>query len=220
MTDSIRVVLVDDHELMRRGTRTLLDASDAIEVVGEAADGAAGLALIESEMPDVALVDIAMPGINGIEVTRQAKRIAPGVPILILTVHDEEVYVRALLEAGAAGYLLKDVHGSDLVDAVRAVARGDAVVDPSITAALFRSVIAKQATTHQGAALLSDRELDVLRRAAMGDANKQIASTLGVSPRTVQSHMRNIFDKLQVGSRTEAVIYGLRHGLLTMEDLQ
>jgi DNA-binding NarL/FixJ family response regulator len=215
----IRVVLVDDHELMRRGTRSLLEGSDDITVIGEASDGATGVDVLVSMQPDVALVDIAMPGLNGIEVTRQVKAQAPEVAVLVLTVHDEEVYVRAILEAGAAGYLLKDVSGSVLIDSIRAVASGDAVMDPAITSALFRSMVAGEGAVDGSEHVLTPRELDVLRVASTGISNRQIADALEMSPRTVQSHLRHIFEKFDVASRTEAVIKGLRLGLVSLEDL-
>ncbi len=212
-------MLVDDHELMRAGTKALLEGERDLTVVGEAADGLSGLGLITTTVPDVALVDISMPGLNGIEVTRDVKSRTPEVAVLVLTVHDEDVYVRAILEAGAAGYLLKDVSGPDLVAAIRAVATGEAVMAPGATDALFRALVTAHEREPDREHDLTDRELDVLRLASTGMSNNQIADRLEMSPRTVQSHLRNIFEKLEVASRTEAVIRGLRLGLVSLEDL-
>jgi DNA-binding NarL/FixJ family response regulator len=204
---------------MRRGTRSLLEGSDDISIVGEASDGATGVDVVLALQPDVALVDIAMPGLNGIEVTRQVKAQAPEVAVLVLTVHDEQVYVRAILEAGAAGYLLKDVSGPVLIDSIRAVASGDAVMDPALTSALFHSIVSTEGTSAETDHSLTPREIDVLRLASTGISNKQIAEELDMSPRTVQSHLRHIFEKFDVASRTEAVIQGLRLGLVSLDDL-
>ena len=204
---------------MRRGTRSLLEGSDDISIVGEASDGVTGVEVVLATQPDVALVDIAMPGLNGIEVTQRVKAQAPEVAVLVLTVHDEEVYVKAILEAGAAGYLLKDVSGSLLIDAIHAVASGDAVMDPALTSALFRTLVGQGGTASESDPPLTPRELDVLRLASTGISNKQIAEQLQMSPRTVQTHLRHIFEKFDVASRTEAVIQGLRVGLVSLEDL-
>ena len=204
---------------MRAGTKALLEGEPDLTVVGEAADGVSGLDLIVTVVPDVALVDISMPGLNGIEVTRAVKSRTPEVAVLVLTVHDEDVYVRAILEAGAAGYLLKDVSGPDLLSAIRAVATGDAVMDPGITEVLFRALVTPREREQGRERDLTDRELDVLRLASTGMSNNQMAEGLGMSPRTVQSHLRHIFTKLEVASRTEAVIRGLRLGLVDLEEL-
>ncbi len=222
MSDPIRVVIADDHALVREGTSQLLAKHEDIEIVGTAPDGVQALELISGLRPDVALLDIAMPGLTGIEVTRQASQTAPSVGILILTVHDEPGYVRALLEAGAAGYLLKDVGESELVGAIRAVSEGESVLHPDVTKTLFESLMDGEPSAPPSGAepAVTEREIEVLKLAARGDSNKEIAAKLAVSPRTVQSHLRNIFDKLEVASRTQAVITGLRHGWLTLEELE
>lgn len=218
MPDQIRVVIADDHALVREGTKELLSKHEDIEVVATADDGISALEQIAHFEPDVALVDIAMPGLTGIEVTSKATAAYPSVAILILTVHDEEGYVRALLEAGAAGYLLKDIGETELVRSIRAVHAGESVLHPAVTKTLFESLAAGSAGLDPGSPL-TDREMDVLKLAARGESNREIANDLGLSPRTVQTHLGHTFEKLGVASRTQAVILGLRHGWLTLDEL-
>lgn len=220
MADPIRIVIADDHALVREGTAQLLTKHADIEVVAAVADGEAAVDQIARHRPDVALVDISMPGLNGIEVTRTVKAELPGVAILILTVHDEPGYIRALIEAGAAGYLLKNVGESELVEAIRAVHAGESVLDPMATHNIFQMLASGADVGKDPVELpLTDRELEVLRLAGQGRSNREIANDVGLSPRTVQTHLRNIFDKLDVASRTEAVIHALRSGWLNLEEL-
>ena len=214
----IRVVIADDHALVREGTRQLLERADDVTVVGEAGDGAAAVDLVEQTRPDVAILDIGMPELNGVEATRRIKDCCPEVGVLILTVHDEDAYVFAILEAGAAGYLLKDVHGDEVVDAVRAVTSGESVLHPAITQKVLRHFRTDQAD-HGAEPDLTERELEVLRLAATGRSNKDIAAELDLSPRTVQVHLSNAFSKLDVASRTEAVIRALKQGWIRLEEL-
>lgn len=215
--DRVRVLIADDHALVREGTREILERHDDLEVVGEAADGEEAVALAGSLRPDVAIVDIAMPRVNGIEATRRIKADHPEIGVLVLTVHDDDQYVYAILEAGAAGYLLKDVHGSELVHAVRSVCAGESVLHPAIA----RKVLSRfrGSGTHADGSSLTEREVEVLRLAARGLSNKEIAAALDLSARTVQVHLGRIFRKLRVASRTEAVIHGLRNGWFRLEDL-
>ena len=220
--DTIRVIIAEDHAVVREGTRELLDREKDIEVVGEAADGAEAVALVDNLHPDVAIVDISMPGMGGIEATQKLKALRPSTAVLILTAYDDDQYVFALLGAGAAGYLLKDVPSAEVVRAVRAVHAGEPVLHPAIAKKIIAR-IASDATIdpppQDSRALLTDRERDVLRLAACGMSNATIASRLSISLRTVQSHLTHTFDKLGVGSRTEAVIAGLRRGFLELGDL-
>ena len=214
----IRVLLADDHVMVREGTRQILERQPDLSVVGEAGDGLETIALVESEHPDVVVVDISMPVMNGIEATKEIKRIAPQTAILVLTAYDDDEYVFAILEAGAAGYLLKNARGSELIEAVRQVAAGESALHPTIARKLLKYVAQSKATTPEED-MLTDREQEVLTLAAQGLSNRQIGEELFVSPRTVQSHMANIFGKLEVGSRTEAVMYALRRGWLSLQDI-
>jgi len=218
--EKIRIIIADDHVVVREGTRELLQKEADLEVVGEAGDGEEAVRLVKELIPDVAILDIAMPGLNGIEATKQIKAILPSTAVLILTAYDYDQYVFALLEAGAAGYLLKDIPSQKLVDAVRAVHAGESALHPVIARkALDHFVRNSSKTSELQAQPLTDREAEVLRLAAKGQSNRQIANKLGLSVRTVQAHLSNVFNKLKVGSRTEAVISALKNGLLTLQDI-
>jgi NarL family two-component system response regulator LiaR len=216
----IRILLADDHVLVRQGTRELLEREEDLEVVAEAGDGEEAVRLACAHLPDVALMDIAMPVLNGIDATRRIKAAVPRVSVLVLSAYDDDQYVFALLEAGAAGYLLKNVGADALVKAIRAVAAGEAVLDPSIA----RRVVGRYARPEYARAAespletLTERELEVLRLAARGLKNQEIAHALSLSVRTVQTHLSNIFGKMGVGSRTEAVLEALKRGWLTLQD--
>jgi NarL family two-component system response regulator LiaR len=219
--DKIRIVIADDHAVVREGTRTLLERETDMQVVGEASDGEEAVRLIEKLEPDVAILDISMPGLSGIEVTRRIKPHLPSTAVLILTAYDNDEYVFALLEAGAAGYLLKDVHSREIVGAVRSVHSGESVLHPSIARKVIQRAIASPAQSAERSPEmeLSDRELEVLRLAAKGLNNQDIADRLCISIRTVQGHINSMFRKLNVGSRTEAVFNGVKRGLLSFDDL-
>jgi DNA-binding NarL/FixJ family response regulator len=216
----IRVLLADDHVLVREGTRRVLEAEGDIEVVAEAGDGMTAVEQAALSHPDVAIMDVAMPGMTGIEATRQIKTLMPNVAVLALTAYDDDQYVLALLDAGAAGFLLKDVSGQELVDAVRAVHRGEAVLRPGVAARALRRAVLRSGMVVATTPPLSDREMDVLREAARGLANKDIARRLNLSVRTVHTHLGNIFTKLGVGSRTEAVLLALRRRWIALEDTE
>jgi two-component system, NarL family, response regulator LiaR len=220
-TEKIRVIIADDHEVVREGTRALLEREPDIEVVGEASDGEETVRLIESQKPDVAVLDISMPKLNGIEVTRLIKPVNPSVAVLILTVYDNDEYVFAMLEAGAAGYLLKSVHGREIVDAIRAVYAGESVLHPSIARKVIqRAILSSVSPTNAGSNLeLTNREREVIKMAARGMTNKQIADSLCLSIRTVQGHINGIFHKLGVGSRTEAIFQSVKRGWLSFDDI-
>jgi DNA-binding NarL/FixJ family response regulator len=210
----IRVVVVDDHALHRDGTRQILEAHPDIQVVGEAISGEIALALVNQLRPDVVLLDVRLPGMNGIEVAAQLTRDHPDVRVLMVSAYDEDEYVRGALEAGAAGYLSKTAPGKELVQAVRAVAGGASVLQSGLAARLLIST----RQSEQGAAELSERELSVLRGLAAGLHNRELAAQLGISTRTVDRHCDNIYAKLDVGSRTEAVVRAFSTKLLTVDD--
>jgi DNA-binding NarL/FixJ family response regulator len=223
----IRVIIAEDHAVVREGTRELIEHEPDIEVVGEAANGAEAVALVEKLAPDVAIVDISMPVMTGIEATERIKAVRPSTAVLILTAYDDDAYVFALLRAGAAGYLLKDVPSAEVVRAIRSVYAGEPVLHPAIARKVLARFAAEEmaparapeTASSEARTLLTERELEVLRLAASGMTNSQIADNLYFSTRTVQVHLTHIFAKLGVGSRTEAVISGLRRRLISLENL-
>lgn len=217
-----RVLIADDHPLFRAGVRQRLAAfADAIDVVGEASNGREAVDLACELQPDVVLMDIAMPNVNGIEATKRIKERQPHIGVLILTVYDDSQYVTALVEAGAAGYLLKTVEADELSRAILSVSAGESVLSPAVARHVLSRFVLQN--DHASAAKvpqpLSAREKEVLRLAARGISNKQIARQLDLSIRTVHAHMSHIFAKLGVASRTEAVIRGLQNGWLDLDDL-
>jgi DNA-binding NarL/FixJ family response regulator len=218
--EKIRVLLAEDHIVVREGTRELLRREQDMEVVGEAGDGEEAIDLATKLQPDVVVMDIAMPKVNGIEATKRIKELYPSTAVLILTAYDNEQYIFALLEAGAAGYLLKNVRRSELIDAVRAVYAGESVLHPVVAHKVLQRFRGGGGGggDQGGRDILSEREMEVLRLASKGISNKDIAKELVLSVRTVQAHLSNIFNKLGVGSRTEAVLYALRRGWLSLEE--
>ncbi len=218
--DKITILMADDHDLVREGTRDLLEREDDLLVVGEAGDGREAVRLAAKHHPDVALMDIDMPRLNGIEATKEIKAISPSTAVLILTAYDDDQYVFALIEAGAAGYLLKNVRGRELVAAIRSVHAGESALHPVIARKVLNHFTGRVA--HPGeesrTEQLSDRELEVLRLAAKGMTNRDIARDLHLSERTIQAHLSTIFTKMQVGSRTEAVVQALREGWITLDE--
>jgi DNA-binding NarL/FixJ family response regulator len=205
---TIRVVLADDHALVREGTAELLERAGGIDVVGQAADGVQALELVAAMRPDVLLLDLAMPGLDGLEVTRRALSISPATRVVALTAHEEQPYVLAMLQAGATGYLSKSSRGREVVQAVRAAATGETVFSAGIARGVTRSALGENGPEVP----LTPRERDVLFAAARGLGNKQIAAELGMSARTVQTHLTSIFAKLGVSSRTEAVLLAVKRG--------
>jgi NarL family two-component system response regulator LiaR len=218
--DKIRILLADDHAVVREGTKALLEQEDDLEVVAEAGDGKQAVQLAIKQRPDVVVMDFAMPKLNGIEATRQIKAIDPAITVLVLTAYDSEQYVFAFLESGAAGYLLKDVQIEELVKAIRAVHAGESILHPAITRKVVNHFAKPTGKPGEENALaqLTERELEVLKLAAKGMSNCEIALELGISVRTVQTHLGHIFNKIGVGSRTEAVVYGLKKGWLSLVD--
>lgn len=218
MPAAIRVLLADDHAVVRKGIRDFLQEDPDILVVAEASNGEDAVRLAGEHLPDVAVLDIQMPKMNGIDATTAIKAQFPRVRVLILTAYEEDPYIFALLRAGADGYVLKNADADDIIRAVKSVAGGGKVLDPAVAG----KVMAQMATGKPAAASeqvepLSDRELDVLRLAAQGLTNKAIGQTLQISDRTVQGHLANIYGKLGVQSRTEAVTSALRLGWIALE---
>ncbi len=213
----IRVVIADDHRLMRTGLRRLLEMEPDMEVVGEAADGREAIEVSLREHPDVVLMDISMPGLGGIEAARTITGQLEGTRILFLTIHGEEQYVLEAIQAGAAGYVLKDISSATLVEAVRRVARGGAYVDPEVVPSLLRSLRRQAVPGWEGDSrvldLLSAREREVLSLVVAGYSNREIARRLYISEKTVKNHLSSIFAKMGVRDRTQAAVRALRAGL-------
>ena len=216
----IKILIADDHAVVREGTRRILEQEQDLEVVAEASDGEDAVRQATSFKPDVAIIDIAMPKLDGIEATKQIKVLCPAITVLILSAYDDDQFIFSLLEAGAAGYLLKSVHGRELVDAVRAVYAGESVLHPSVARKVLNRFarIPDKPREKEPLEVLSEREMEVLRLVTKGLSNKDIAKELYLSIRTVQGHLGNIFNKLQVGSRTEAVVRALKEGWVTLDD--
>jgi len=218
---TIKILMAEDHVITRQGICRLLEDEKDLKVIGEASDGEEAVQMVTEMQPDVVIMDIAMPKLNGIEATRQIKLIRPATAVLILSAYDDDEYVFGLVEAGAAGYLLKTASGEELTRAIRAVHKGEPVLDTTITRKVlnhlrFSGKIPRAARPSEH---LSDREIDVIKLAAKGMGNKGIADELHLSRRTVEGNMRTIFNKLGVGSRTEAVIQAMGRGWLTLEEL-
>ena len=217
----IKILIADDHAVVREGTRQILEQESDLEVVAEAGDGEEAVRLAGNSRPDVAIIDIAMPKVDGVEATKQIKAIYPAIAVLILTAYDDDQFVFNLLEAGAAGYLLKSVRGRDLVDAVRAVHAGESVLHPTIARKVLNrfAPISGKPKELKTVEILSEREMEVLRLASQGLSNQDIANDLCLSLRTVQAHLCHIFNKLEVSSRTEAVVHALKEGWVTLNDI-
>lgn len=217
----IRILIADDHTVVREGTRQILEQEPDLKVVAEAADGDETVKLTGSSKPDVAIIDISMPRVDGIEATKQIKALYPQVAILILTAYDDDQFVFSLIEAGAAGYLLKSMRGSELVDAVRAVYSGESVLHPSIARKVLNRFVPSlgKGRRQEPPETLSQREMEVLQLATRGLSNQDIADKLSLSLRTVQAHLGHIFNKIRVSSRTEAVVHALKEGWITLDDI-
>jgi len=217
-----KILLADDHPLLRKALRDLLEKEGDFEIVGEAGDGKEAVKLTTEISPDMVIMDISMPNLDGLGATQQIKTRCPNVAVLVLTAHTDDECILEILQAGAAGYLVKSVFGDEVVQAVRAVVTGEMVLSPSIGQRLL-----KQAARYPTRPVLlgageklSARELELLKLTARGLSNKDIALTLGIKLRTVKGHLSDIFSKLRVASRTEAVIVGLRAGFLSMDDIK
>lgn len=218
MSDRIRILLADDHVLVRQGIRQFLEDEADIDVIAEADDGAMALDLIEQHQPDVAVLDIHMPNMTGVEATRRIKARFPQVRVLILTAYDDDPYVFALLQAGADGYVLKTASADELVRAVRTVHGGQSALSPEVASKVVQQMTrGAPAGAGDQVESLTERELDVLRLAAQGKTNRAIGSALDISHRTVQGHLASVYGKLGVNSRTEAVTEALRRGWIVVE---
>lgn len=211
---SVRILLADDHTIVRHGLRRMLEERPEWQVVGEACDGREAVRLAEQHKPDVAIIDVAMPLLNGIETTRQLVRRVPGVRVLVLSMHVDEVYVTQILKAGAAGYLLKDSADVDLFHAVAAVAQGQSFFSPAIAKLMVEEYVRPRPEGVDRYESLSDREREVFQLVAEARTNKEIAALLGISPSTVETHRAKIIQKLDLHSATQIALYAVRRGLI------
>jgi len=213
----ITILLAEDHLVVREGLRRLLEAEKDMQVIAEAGSGEEAVRLCGTAVPDLVLMDISLAGLNGVEATRRIKAAQPGITVLVLSAYDNEEFIFAVLQAGAAGYLLKNMRGREIVSAIRAVLDGDSILHPQVAAKVL-----KRLQREGGEAAprkkepLSRREIEVLQLGAGGLANKEIAARLDLSERTIQSHWRNVFVKLGVSSRMEAVMYALKNGWIRL----
>ncbi len=214
MSERIRVLIADDHTIVRSGVRLLLEAEPDIEVVGEALDGQQALTLAETLRPDVILMDIAMPGMDGLEATRKIIALWPDIRVLVLTMHRTDDYFFEMLKAGASGYVLKGAQTDELINAIRVVAQGEVFLYPPVARKLVQDYLNRVAGNAQSSPSLSPRETEILRLMAEGCSNKEIAEELVVSPSTVHSHRSNLMSKLGLNSRRELIQYARDRGLL------
>ena len=220
--DRITVMLADDHPLLRQALRAVLEKQPDFEIIAEVGDGEEAVRLATKLVPDVVIMDISMPKLNGLEATRQIKTECPDVAVLVLTVHDDSEHVLGILEAGAAGYLTKGVFGNEVIHAVRGIVAGETVLSATISQQVIKHALrhATKPIPLGAGEKMTPRELEILKMAAQGMSNKEIAQQLDLSLRTVKGYLAEIFSKLNVGSRTEAVITALRAGILTMDDIK
>lgn len=211
----IRVLIADDHAIVREGVRALLKLSDDIEVVGEAANGQEAIEAARVLSPDVILMDIAMPGLGGLEATLEIRKENPAAKILVLTQYEDREYIRRFLKAGVSGYVLKKSAGADLTATIRAVNRGGLVLDPEVA----REAMREQSTGASSGSsdlyeTLTDREKQVLKLVAEGRSNKEVAALLGTSVKTAMSHREHVMEKLRAHNRTDLIRFALRHGVI------
>ncbi len=211
---SVGILIADDHGVLRAGLRALLNGEQDLKVVGEAAEGHEALRMAGDLQPDIVLLDLSMPNLNGIEVARQIKERFPAMSVLILTVHEDEGLLQEAIRVGASGYIIKRAVESELINAIRAVSRGEMYVHPAMTRALMKELAPRPVPDSDPARLLTRREMEVLRFIAQGHTNRQIADSLCLSVRTVESHRANLMSKLNLTGRVELVHYAMEHGLL------
>ncbi|MEM7114597.1 MAG: response regulator transcription factor [Chloroflexota bacterium] len=218
MTEPITVLLVDDHKLVRQGVRAFLQAQPDIEVVGEAESGKEGITAVQELAPDVVLMDLVMPDMDGVAATRAVKTASPRTQVIILTSYHQDEHIFPAIRAGALSYLLKDVDSGELADAVRKAAQGEAILHPRVAARVVQELHGSRTSALNPFTELSDREMQVLKLIAAGKNNQMIATELVISEKTVKSHVGNILSKLHLGDRTQAAVYAWREGIVRRND--
>ena len=209
---ALRVLIADDHAVMREGLRLFLELDPAIEVVGDAQNGAEALKLTAELRPQVVLMDLLMPVMDGVAATEEIRRLYPDTEVVALTSALDDAYVTSAIRAGAIGYLVKNAHGEEVVQAVKSAAAGQVHLSPEVTAHLVREIRIPHSPEH-----FTDREMDVLRLLSLGLANKEIGAELGIAEKTVKTHVSNVFTKLNVRSRTQAALYAVQSGIAPTE---
>jgi NarL family two-component system response regulator LiaR len=214
MTEPVTVLLVDDHSIVRQGVRAYLDTQPDLQVVGEAGSGMEAIRLAAEQAPDVVLMDLVMPGMDGVEATRRLKQASPRSQVIVLTSYHQDEHIFPAIRAGALSYLLKDVGPAELAEAVRKAAHGEAVLHPQVAARVVQELQGASRDALNPFTDLSDRELEVLKLIADGASNEQIAEQLVISEKTVKSHVSNILSKLHLADRTQAAVYAWREGLV------
>lgn len=214
MSDPITILLVDDHRVVRLGLKAYFATLPDLHVIGEAGSGQEAVKLVEQHAPDVVLMDLIMPGMDGVETTRQVKKASPRTQVIVLTSYHEDEHIFPAIRAGALSYLLKDVDPDDLADAVRRAHAGEAVIHPRVAARLVKEISGSRLEAVNPFNELTDRELEVLRHIADGQNNQEIAETLVISEKTVKSHITNILSKLHLADRTQAAVYAWREGIV------
>lgn len=221
----IKLLIVDDHALLRQGIKNVLSLESDLLVLGEAADGDEAIKQVECLKPDIVLLDVNMPRMNGLEVTRRLKSVNAAVKVIILTMHDDESYVLEVIKAGAVGYLLKDIEPGMLVKAIRTVFEGQSFIYPTLAQRLFGEISRQEDRKHEATAMLERRkeerltyrEVEVLQLIGQGMSNHEIAKKLFLSEKTVKNHLTNIFRKINVVDRTQAVLYAIKHKIVVLD---
>lgn len=214
MTEKIRIILIDDHHVVRQGLRSYLESFPDMQIVGEAANGETALANLENWLPDVAVVDLQLPGgIDGIETTRRIRAMTPHTQVVVLTAHTDDARVVAALRAGAVGYLQKNTQPETLLTAIRAAARGQSLLDPAVANVLLNELVGGNKDE------LTAREIEVLKLLAGGRTNREIAESLVIGEETVKTHVGNILAKLHLAHRAQAVLYAVKRGLISLDEI-
>lgn len=214
MSEPITILLVDDHRVVRMGIAAYFDTLSHFTVVGEAQSGAEAVQLVEEHVPDVVLMDLLMPGMDGVEATRRIKKLSPSTQVIVLTSHHDDEHIFPAVRAGALSYLLKDIDPDELAEAIRQAHAGEAVLNPRVAARMIKEVQGVRDAKINPFTELTDREMEVLRLIAGGNANKEIAERLVISERTVKSHVSNLLGKLHLADRTQAAVYAWREGIV------
>jgi len=217
MVEPIRILLVDDHKIVRQGVRAFFDAHEGIDVIGEAGSGEEAVKLVEERVPDVVLMDLIMPGMDGVEATRLAKDISPRTQIVVLTSYHDDEHIFPALQAGALSYILKDVEMDELADAVFKASRGEATLHPQVASRVIQELHGRKKDENAPGVELTKRELEILKMIAQGMSNNEIAEKLVISQYTVKGHVSNILTKLHLADRTQAAVYAWQKGVVSRE---